>query len=852
MNVGFALVLAVLIGVSGLSYKSLVFVAKRGHYRQTVGAINAVLDTVQDAETGQRGYLLTGNDRYLSDYNGAQAFSKKRLEDLKAELRDNPEQLKKLNVLTPLFLEKMAELKQTVELRKLKGLKEALKVVNSDFGKDQMDKIRALVSEMLREQDRLLQISRDEKDSTTNQGIVAILFGSAFAFLMVALCALVINRDLKRRREIEEERDRFFTTSLDMLCIAGMDGYFKRLNPAFEEVLGFSPKELCSRPIMEFVHPDDVARTQQEIEKQLGGQKVMAFENRYLCKDGSFKWLSWKSVPVGDVMYAAARDVTERKRKNLELETARESALAAVRAKGMFLANMSHEIRTPLNGIIGMTDLLLETSLNETQVKYARIVQNSGQGLLAIINDILDFSKIEAGKMKLEVIGFNPGATVEGQADLLTSQALEKGLALMTYVDPKVPTLLRGDPGRISQILLNLVSNAIKFTEKGTVVLRVKPVIESSDVITLRFSVQDTGIGLSPEGQSRLFQPFTQGDASTARQYGGTGLGLSICKYLVELMGGQIGVDSEFGRGSTFWFSVPLAVESSTPIKRSFLKLKDLKVLIVDDDPPAGEIMTSYLESWNAKVSIVKNGTDALSLLEREANAQRPFDVAIIDMRMPGMDGFTLADKIRTDRLLVDTRLILATAFDRASQAELALKSGFSAYLTKPIKQSELYDSIVDALHKGQSPLSTAHSVPSEKNVLNLKSGVVRILVAEDNSVNQLLVLAQLKSLGYSANAVANGREAVEAVSTVPYDLVLMDCQMPEMDGFTATQAIRKLEQSTGRHITIIALTANAMKEDQERCLQSGMDDYMSKPLRKDTLGKVLDRWLSGEFKAVV
>jgi len=851
MNVGFALVLAVLIGVSGLSYKSLVFVAKRGHYRQTVGAINSVLDTVQDAETGQRGYLLTGNDRYLSDYNSAQTFSQKRLDALKTELQDNPEQLKKLSALTPLVLGKMAELRQTVELRKRKGLKEALQVVNSDLGKDQMDKIRTIVSEMLHEQDRLLQISRDEKDSKTNQGIVAILFGSAFAFLMVALCALVINRDLKRRRKIEEERDRFFTTSLDMLCIAGMDGYFKRLNPAFEEVLGYSPKELCSKPIMEFVHPDDIARTQQEVEKQSKGQKVMAFENRYLCKDGSFKWLSWKSVPVGDVMYAAARDVTERKRKNFELETARESALAAVRAKGMFLANMSHEIRTPLNGIIGMTDLLLETSLNETQSKYTKIVQDSGQGLLAIINDILDFSKIEAGKMKLEVIGFNPAATVEGQADLLTSQALGKGLSLMTYIDPKVPTSLRGDPGRISQILLNLVSNAIKFTEKGSVVIRVKPVIDGSDVFTLRFSVEDTGIGLTPSGQSRLFQPFTQVDASTARQYGGTGLGLSICKHLVELMGGQIGVDSEFGKGSTFWFSVPLAVESSMPVKRSLAKLKDLKVLVVDDDPPAGEIMTAYLESWNAKVSVTKNGIDALSLMRSEANAQRPFDVAIIDKRMPGMDGFTLAETIRADQQLSDTKLILVTAFNHSSQAELALKSGFSTYLTKPIKQSELYDSIVDVLHKDQSPESLTHSISSERDVVHLKSGGVRILVAEDNSVNQLLVLSQLKSLGYSAIAVANGREAVEAVSSIPYDLVLMDCQMPEMDGFTATQAIRKLEQTTGRHITIIALTANAMKEDQERCLQSGMDDYMSKPLRKDTLAKVLERWLSGEFKAV-
>ncbi len=618
--------------------------------------------------------------------------------------------------------------------------------------------------------------------------------------------------------------------------------------------LGLKPGETVGWDM--FNAPDVAVESVQYVKRALSGESfesIFNFGGRVVATSYS---------PLFDLsgersgMVAISNDITEKValEKSLSESILNErAAMHIAKTKSEFLANMSHEIRTPLNGVIGMIDLLLETRLDKQQQKYARIVQDSGVGLLTVINDILDFSKIEAGRMELEIIDFDLKSVVEGQADLLAIRAKEKGLSLMTFIDPGIPAGIKGDPGRIAQVLLNLVSNAIKFTEKGSVVVRATCETDSAirtDTVDVRFTVHDTGIGLTETEIAMVFQAFTQADSSTARKYGGTGLGLSISKQLVNLMGGDIGVDSTAGNGSTFWFTTRfLKSNSISPVMHPELhvNLDKLKVLIVDDDPPAGEIIQTYLENWKMLPTLARSGEEALSLLKAESKKHAPFSVVIIDKRMPGLDGFALAEKIRSDLELAKSKLILVTAFNIAAQNEAAIKLGFSVCLTKPIKQSELYSSLVMAM--GLSTSENALAPSQNPKVTTIDRSRMRILVAEDNSVNQILILAQLNNLGFSAQAVANGKEVIAVLAEGAFDCILMDCQMPEMDGFMATRAIREIEKKSGAHIPIIALTANAMSEDKQKCLDSGMDDYISKPFKKETLICALEKWMIPSVK---
>ncbi len=669
----------------------------------------------------------------------------------------------------------------------------------------------------------------------------------------------------KRAEEALRESSDLVVLLLDSIpeAIYGIDanGNCTFCNPSFLRLLGYQdPRELLGKNVHTVIHhtrADGTVYPVQEChiyEAFRTGRGTHVDDEVFWRKDGTSFPAEYWSRPmhrgeeaVGTVVTFV--DVTERRQAEQTLRDAKEAAEAASRAKSTFLATMSHEIRTPMNGILGMTELVLDTDLTAEQRDSLGLVRLSAESLLTVINDVLDFSKIEAGKLEIESIPFDLRESLGETMKALGFRAHQKGLELIYEVQPEVPEAVLGDPGRIRQIIVNLVGNSIKFTEHGEILLSVTQEEESSEFVLLHFAVKDTGVGIPADKQQHIFEAFSQADGTMARKYGGTGLGLTICTRLVGMMGGRIWVESQPGQGSTFHFTIRLATQSepsARPAPVQAEELRNLPVLIVDDNFTNRRVLQGMLNRWGMRPTAVEGGRVALQALEIAKSTGRAFPLILLDGQMPEMDGFTLAEIIQKDPELVGAAIMMLTSAGHVGDAARCRELGISAYLVKPIRQGELLSSIRQILQKTPElkpvALVTRHTLRETHNR-------ARILLAEDNAVNQTLAVRLLEKRGYAVFVAADGQAAVAALEKDTFDLVLMDIQMPGMDGFEATSAIRKKEERTGRHIPIIAMTAHALKGDQERCIAAGMDGYVSKPIRTSEFFAVIEKMLSDTAK---
>jgi two-component system, sensor histidine kinase and response regulator len=676
-----------------------------------------------------------------------------------------------------------------------------------------------------------------------------------------------LNLDMTRQKQAEQElresEERFrgtFESAAVGIVHSDSSGRFLRVNQKFCAIVGYSREELLHKTLQDIIHPDELNAHLEHYESIFArnAPPADATERRYLRKDGTTVWVeayaSFQHDASGRPVYVigAVQDISERKRLDEELRRAKESAEAANRAKDEFLANVSHEIRTPMNAILGMAELTLDTPLTDEQRNNLNIVVTSAEGLLNLINDLLDFSKIEAGRIELEEVDFSLRTLFNQTLRSLALRAHKKGLELACHVERDVPDGLVGDGNRLRQILLNLIGNAIKFTETGEVIVRVGMGPTNEGAIGIAFEIADTGIGIPPEKHQKIFQAFEQADSSTTRRYGGTGLGLTISSRLVEMMGGRITLESEVGRGSTFRFSARFGHSSRLPFAPALppvVDLHGLRVLIADDNATNRTILEGWVSGWGMKPTATADGPAAMSALWRGIASSEPFTLVLLDARMPGTDGFELARGILQTPELNACRIILLTSEDRPGNAARSRALGIAAVLMKPVQQEELLDNIYRALSQPASvstfaePGSAALTATADEPATEHQPPRhLNVLVAEDNKFNQLVIRRMLERRGHAVQTAQDGKQTLTALEQSAFDLLLLDVNMPEMDGFEVVKIIREREKATRTHLPVIALTALSGKRDRERCAEAGMDDYLAKPVRAAEVFATLER----------
>jgi PAS domain S-box-containing protein len=834
------------------------------HTYEVSDRIDRVVVQMSEFEAAIRAYCITGDTYFLSRANAERAEVTAQIDILEQLVADNPKQQARVRALRPWAQQKFELNDSLVQARRTGALDMIAPIIASEPIKVSTTG-NQLMSELHQEEERLL-VERKAKAATMEKNTrILQVFGSFTAITLVVLALILAQRATAAQQRVErvlrqnEERFRLVAEAAsDAIVIADPEGKIISWNYAAEQMFGHTMAEVIEQSF-EMLVPLRYREKHKMVVKRLQTDGIPRVIDRMvelhgLRKDGTefpleLSLASWKTAE-GPFFGGIMRDITLRKKVENELRAASAAAQESARLKSQFLANMSHEIRTPMNGVVGMINLLLDTPLTSEQVNLASTVRTSADSLLHIINDILDFSKIEAGLLTFEALPFDLREPVESCLGIIAEKAHGKGLELAYLIEENVPTQLVGDAARLHQILINLVGNAVKFTARGEVVLRVAKEREEKRRVSLRFSVRDTGIGVDAEAKKNLFQAFKQADSSTTRKFGGTGLGLAISRQLVQLMGGEIQVDSELGHGSTFWFTAEFPLQEPTPkIVAPRANLAGLRALVVDDNETNREILQRQLASWRIQVTSVASAAEALPALRKAAASGVPFHLAILDMMMPDMNGLELAGVLRAEPGFDELKLIMLTSMGhKLSRAELD-RARIGVCLIKPARQSQLYETLASVMagkvpESIQAPAAVASPGPG-----SIAADLpIRLLLAEDNLVNQNVARMQLAKFGYQVDIVANGKEAVTAGRSGNYDVILMDCQMPEMDGYEASSQLREWEherRDRGEIFTplhIIAMTANAMQGDREICFAAGMDDYIAKPVRQSELAAALAR----------